>query len=321
MGGTALMFLIIFNVGSILMCLSLLKIIRSLNASSKKKLFVRQVRHLLMADTLLHLMLPCLVILYWPPYGMSLVIFPRQTGSAMMCQGLVWMQYVGDFASLLLEMHISVALTCQFFKLRQTLPLLETSFPFIWFAAVGLSLVQVFFESRHLHPDKNGYCVSDTTMPLVSPLFLLTDIISLSSYVFAAVASRNAPHTVQAKKWRMAMMYPCNALLTTGCYAVGAIWQDAWKYETYRTLAFLTLSLNGFMNAMTYFHQSRYASSLRFRAQAAEQVVGEDVTDLSHFSFNVRFGAVDQVSNHTFASSTTGRSTREWQSFDTEELK
>jgi len=256
---------------------------------------------------LFHVVYPCIVVMYYPPYGATRHFVRDQASATVMCHVMRAVEVSTSVASLLLEVHISLALTCQFFKWRKALPMLWRSVPFVWPVAFILGGLQVFVQRHKLQVDmKTGVCVSDTNSPIYAPVILLTYVICLSSNILAAMAAgRNAPHSVQRKTWRMAMCYPLNFAITSGCLAATSLFPSLWTNIIFRTWTGSTVSLNGFVNSLTYFYQSRFASSRRFRT--SDGVEAQD-DGMAHFSFNVNFAAGPDV--RFFVATATSASVR-----------
>lgn len=268
------------------------RVLRSWDTRCRQRFSSRQMQHLFFWDMLNHFFYPCVVGFFYPSYGLSRFVFrEHNTVAWVMCLGLRGACLTATMATLLFELHISVALTCRFFKSLPALRCLQTVMPFIGPVAFGLGVLQGVVNQDQLHPNMDtGVCVDDTEMPFLGPVILLTTLVSLSSYTMAARASLRAPHSVTARMWRLAMLYPLNVVLTTGCQAVGAVWAHLWRNPYYRLAVVVTMSMNGSVNALTYFFNSRYANSSAFRrAATTETTVHEAMLDTYGFSFNVVF--------------------------------
>ena len=181
--------IIVLNVASLLMCLFLLFFkLRTLDRVTQQRLFVKQVKHLSVADALFHWVYPCSVVLYFPPFGASKHLFRDKASATVLCHMVRTVEISASMASMLLEVHISLALTCQFFKWRKALPVLWRSVSFVWPMAFILGGAEIFCVRHIMTVDvETGVCVSDTNMPVYAPVILLTCVICISSNMLAAV--------------------------------------------------------------------------------------------------------------------------------------
>ena len=286
-----------WNVASIVLCFMCFRLLRPWNVDRRQRLFPKQMQNSFLTDMVSHLFHIFVVVLFSPSGGYSKFFFRDETVSRVMCIGLRGAFYAGGMATMFCELHISVALTFQFFRWHRSLMLLKTLIPCIWPSAFGLGAVQMLFQQRHLHPNMDtGVCDSNTEWPNFSSVLLLTIVISLCSYFLAARASNRAPFSFAARKWRIAKFYPLNVVLTTGGYAAGAVWSPLWDKRYVRLGATAGMSLNGAINALTYSLQSRYANSATSRARITTQTAThEDMMGRFCFSSDVSVASFPDV--------------------------
>ena len=143
-------------------------------------------------------------------------------------------------------------------------------------------------------------------MPIYSFVLLPTCCGSLVSYVLAAVrAFLHAPLSVRAKKWRMAMFYPMNFVVTSGCLAVATIWPSLWNIALFSIFNSLALSLNGLINALTYYLQSWTARSRRPRRRYGRRSLASGDTS-QNLSFNVVFSPAVETHEYSLPNMVTG---------------
>lgn len=251
------------NLTSLLTCFFLVVKIRKTSVAFRRRLFIRQIQSMLMADAVFHLTLPLAVLLFDKPWLYARFIFNNTSGH-IGCWILRFLLEVSEICSIGIQLHMSITFICQGLRVRKVMCVMRRSILFVLPFALTIWLMYFFGGNVHFPYDPNaGSCTPSGTYTILSPLMTFVFVISSCAYIVALFeAHKNAPHSVKAKSWRMATRYPLNFLLTHVLQMIGMIHGDVLRNVVYEFAAMLLLSIVGSMNAETFFMQSRYSNLL-----------------------------------------------------------
>ena len=196
----------------------------------------------------------------------------------------------GTFASVLVELHISLGFAFQMFKCVQLLRFLRGSLVAIIPASLLLTVFAAF--AYKIVTSSKGGCMSkgDKIFPFV---LAFTFVVSMCTYGVTAYRACSANEAVARRSWSRAAVYLLNFLVTQALIFLRStpIAHTFTHTHAFLVLALTMQNLNGFVNALTYAMQSRYASSLSHDNNPLAHEINND----NSFTYNVAFGGVTLV--------------------------
>ena len=134
---------------SLVSCFWVLRGLHSLGQQSRERLFLRQVRHLAIADVLLVTSLICLRLVDYVQVK-PISFIPGPTSGRLLCNGCLLGLRTGRQASACVEVHIALGFAMAAFRSKDSLKALGRFLPLIWPLTAVFDVVGVRFPASSL---------------------------------------------------------------------------------------------------------------------------------------------------------------------------
>lgn len=280
------------NLLSILGCLWLLVRVQRMSSITRRRLFPRQVRMLAASDLVFHLSSAFVDIV-----GFS------GNSNIKLCYLSENLIRFGTNSSCLYELHLAVSFLLQSAGWPRTAQCMIALLLPVWPVAALLTVVEWF--SAHIVQDASQWCDAKSTDYVFVILLAFVFVVCLASYVAAVVVARSWGQAAARRCWWRAAMYPLNFMLTQAPKLLVHMifFRMASNQRRAATDPLIIISdtmqnLNGFVNTLTYWLQSRYAVKL-LRKEGVQAMFATVAAETSRpapaphdASFHVRFGGV-----------------------------
>jgi len=242
-------------------CALLVYSIRRSPERIRRKLFARQLTTLAVYDIILALM-----SLYWVLCNGGFILYSHRIGTIVsrIAQG-VW--GFSECGSMLLELHIALGMAFSWARCERGLQTLEKSLGYwVTLLCIGLTVLVVTLEPT------NYYRKGNKSVTCGPPEYIKIVLLSLALVgCFAAYCSAmfrlktRGTYAASREVERRFYLYPANFWLTYSWHIAGIVHPSL--YGTYvGVFANAGLAANGFVNAVTYYFQSRLAKRSKLRS-------------------------------------------------------
>lgn len=296
----SLALLLLLNGLSIAGCWWLLLRLRQLDDAVRQRVFVRQLRSLLVSGCAQHAFFVPLLVLDFS--STPDVLTAKQQNR--MC----FLSYLGfrhfRMVTVLQECHIALTFLVQALRLNKLAPLLTRSIPLVWLSGLVLGVVDDY-QSRFFFSSDVRICEMEEPDQISMVLIATSFVCALMSYVISCCTAWcvGSPHSVVRRNFSRAAAYPLNFIVCYGLvlFAHMNLGQAVSEDRQFLVVACALESCSGMLNASVYWWQSRKAVATAQRVastSASRSPLAE--TDNSAcaddgISFHVAIGGVDVV--------------------------
>lgn len=296
-------------------CLWLLRKLLRFPPDVRRRLFPQQLIVLATGDCVLHLSTVLRELAYcFLPVGRA----------QLFCDHLHVMRACGVYTSVLVETHIAVTFALQAYRRFTYVDRMSGMLWILWLLSVGLVWVQFLVDPAGLGSDDDNLAMG--FFPAIVCLTCFAICVVAYAAMVARMATSQMPETVARRNFLRAAVYPANYFLTYGLAIVLLGIIDAETHPQTRVVGDCLLNLNGLVNVMTYYMQSRYvntAAAITHKDSTGRRSVLTTRTGgrtMREVSGRVEFGGVDIVDVAPMQRDADCTAESEMQAMDSERL-
>lgn len=294
--------LLLLNGLSIAGCWWVLCRLRQFDEQVRQRVFVRQLRSLLLSSFAQHALFVPLLVLDFAPTDAFLTLGQQDRTCFWSYLGFRHFRMI----TVLQECHIALTFLIQALRLNKLAPLLRRSIPLVWILGLLLGLIDDT-SSRWFFNHSAGMCLMDKPDQISMVLIVASFVCSLLSYIFSTFTAWcvGSPHSVVRRNYSRAAAYPLNFIVCYGLVFYAHLDPEVvFENRHFLMVACALESCNGMLNASVYWWQSRKAVAMAQRAASASAsapaallVTNESTCpgEESGMSFRVAIGGVDVV--------------------------